>query len=218
MSRVLPFLAALALLAFTGVEHGLRTHRWTVSHEIEDAVPRPNRIPLTIGDWEGTSSELDARERKSAGIAGYALRHYVNRRDGSAVQVLLVCGTPGKISVHTPDICFPGSGAEKLSLPVRSNVAYSYSGEQRTAAFFWADYARQRVATPTNQRVLWSWCGGGTWRAPDNPRITHSGYGVLYKLYVIRETSKEASALQDDPSIAFLKVFLPEADRVLAAR
>src|SRR5207249_251268 len=90
-----PALAAAALLILSGVSHGLWTGRWQESGVLDRAVARLDRIPLTVGDWQGqTAAAVDPKILARADISGSVTRHYVNRRDGSEVSVLLVCGRP----------------------------------------------------------------------------------------------------------------------------
>ena len=85
---------------------------------------RPARAgrPPTVGDWEGRPLEVEPRELAAAGVIGGVLRRYVNRQDGRAVTVLLVCGPPGPIAVHTPDICFAGIGYDVVGAQARAAV------------------------------------------------------------------------------------------------
>ena len=62
-----------------------------------------------IGDWQGTSFELSAKDQATA--ASFCLaRRYSNPTNGATVSVLLLGGVPAKISVHTPDVCYSGAG------------------------------------------------------------------------------------------------------------
>ena len=45
-----------------------------------------------------------------AGAVGQISRVYTNPTKGLTVSVLLLCGLPGNISTHTPDVCYPGAG------------------------------------------------------------------------------------------------------------
>src|SRR6516225_943605 len=97
-SRVL---IATALLVATGVVHGLWTDRWKPSADLERAVARLDSVPMTIGDWQATSLELPADEVQGAQLGGYLMRRYMNRFTGQQVLVVLMCGRPGPVGVHT---------------------------------------------------------------------------------------------------------------------
>jgi hypothetical protein len=53
------------------------------------AVALLKQMPPTVGEWQGTRlPDLEDREVRLAGFAGYVLRRY-QRPDGAAVSVLL---------------------------------------------------------------------------------------------------------------------------------
>lgn len=39
---------------------------------------------------------------------------YVHRTNGRAAAAMLMCGRPGPIAVHTPDVCYPGAGYRQV--------------------------------------------------------------------------------------------------------
>ena len=153
--------------------------------------------------------------KRPASPASMMRRFTENRRDGRALNVLLVCGRPGPISVHTPDICYaPESGYAFLpGEPGPGPLAYG--SPSRSAETWRGDFIKQNSVTPSGLRIFWSWSIGDGWKAPTNPRLAFARSRFLYKLYVIRETSGTAGPAEDDPGGNFLKDFLPELDRAL---
>jgi hypothetical protein len=171
---------------------------------------------MTIGDWRGRSLELNREQLAMAEIAGYVARCYEDPLSGTTVTVILVCGRPGPIAVHTPDICYAGAGYEPLEPPVRRRLLVGPSGT--AAAFRHAVFAKSDTAVPTYLRILWSWTADGNWAAPENPRLVFAPHRVLYKLYVIRTMDAPERPIEDDPSLAFLEaLLLPELKRALFA-
>jgi len=215
MRRILPFLAAAALVLLTGAVHGIWTGRWVVSQELKESAALLQNVPMTIGDWKGEDLKIDPYEREAGQIEGYVKRRYANVKDGTALSMLIVSGRSGPISVHTPDICFTSAGFQLVGPQTR--IPVSYEPGPKNADFWWGDFSRMQVATPTNLRVFWSWNGGGAWRAPEYPRWAHASYRVIYKLYVTRETPSRLGKLDGDVALPFIKVILPEIDRALAA-
>jgi hypothetical protein len=213
MFRALPLAIALTLVIAAGLVHGRWTQRWSPSRAVEDAVVRLEGVPMILGDWQGRPLQLDREELAVAGIAGSVARRYENHRVNAAVSVLLVCGRPGSISVHTPDICYAGAGFEPirpvgvLSLPLKP------SGPPET--FRDAVLGKTTMAVPTYLRILWSWSAAGAWETPDNPRLAFAPRQVLYKLYVIREMATSDERIDDDPSTEFLRILLPALERSL---
>jgi Protein of unknown function (DUF3485) len=102
--------AAAIIILTNGAVEGLLTNRWHRPVELDTGIARVTRVPMTIGDWHAQSEELDESVLTRAGIEGYLYRHYENQLSGKKVTVLLMCGRPGPLSVHTPDICYRGAG------------------------------------------------------------------------------------------------------------
>lgn len=208
MKRILPIVAAIAVVLSSGVAQGLWSHRWIASRDLEIAVTRLDRVAMKVGDWEGQDQEFDRRQLEQAEIDGYVMRRYKHRRSGASVSVLLVCGRTGPIAVHSPDICYAGAGYVLAADPVRKAVELAGSGPP--AEFWRGDFAKQHALAPLNLRIYWSWSNGGPWKAPDNPRLAFAGSPVLYKLYVIHESSGGAARSADtDPGVVLIQALLP---------
>src|SRR6266851_5710169 len=116
---LLPASAFLAILG-SGAVHGLLTDRWQTSPEPAKRAARLDLVPYTLGDWVGQDIETDSRQ--VGPIAGYLHRRYLNRQTGTGVTVYLVCGRPGPVCIHTPDVCYAATGheivsQERLTLP-----------------------------------------------------------------------------------------------------
>lgn len=213
MPRSLLILAALTILIGTGIVHGLQSNRWAKPPDFRAEVARLDRLAATIGDWEGQNVQIDPRELTGAHAEGYLSRRYTNRRDGTMISVLLLCGSPGPISVHTPDICYPGAGFEQVD----QNVPCSFPlGPTTHPAEFWvSNFRKQGPALSQQLRIFWSWSGTGSWKASSAPRLEFSALPILYKLYVIREEPRLDAPVHDDPSIRFLQRFLPQLNATL---
>jgi Protein of unknown function (DUF3485) len=214
MARTFLYLLAAAIIAATGLIQGFATGRWAASSDLQDAAARIHGIPATIGEWAGRPSDADPREMESAGIAGALLSRYANARTGRAVTVLLVCGRPGPISVHTPDICYSGAGYAMAAEPMRMPPGPGQS--PWISEFSWADFDKQNAIAPDRLRIGWAWFDGDAWASPGNPRLAYASRRYLYKLYVIRQANEPLGPGEAEPSAAFLGEFLPEVARALS--
>jgi hypothetical protein len=206
MPRTLPIWAATAIVLVAGIVHGIGTNRWSSGHEIGPACARLGRVPWVIGDWTGQPLEFNAAEHGPAGIGGGLLRRYVNRRTGGSLTVLIVCGRPGPISVHTPEVCYPAAGYEVLGARTRVTIPLG-PGTPPTA--LWRVRLRKvRSIVPELLDVHYGWSAAGLWRAPEqDPRFAFAGSPYLYKLYVIRPRAG-ADESEADLSITFLRALL----------
>lgn len=213
MRQTIPIALGVALVAAAGLVH----RRWASGSDdapaLAAAVANIERVPLTIGAWHGTPLEMDAVDLANGRYAGALWRRYEDRATGRVVSMLLVCGRPGRVSVHTPDACYLGAGFVATSEPAR--VTLTLPGGVGQAQLWHARYVHpQRPAEPPVS-VYWSWTGGTRWQAVDSPRLAFAGLPVLYKLYVVCESSATAANPGSDPAAEFARSLLPELDAIL---
>jgi hypothetical protein len=213
MMRYLTLLAAAGLVAGAAVVHGKRTERWGPSIDVLTAAARVNDVPMTIGEWEATSEELNPRHLKAAGVAGYISRRYVHRHTKTEISVLVLCGSPGPISLHSPEICFPSSGfgesgsREKRSFPTTAGASND---------LFVARFIKNGTA-PESLLVYWAWKANGPWTAPDgDPRTAFLNVPALYKLYIVHGVARSNGPVEDETCEEFLRLLLPELERHLS--
>jgi Protein of unknown function (DUF3485) len=204
--------ASLALLG-TGWVHGYWTDRWVTSVETTTAAERLPCIPMNLGDWEGREIETKPNQI-GPGVAGCVQRSYFNRHRGVTVVLALVCGRPGPVATHTPEVCYGASGylvGDKRLMSVEW---------QGPAANFWtSDAVRTKVTEETKVRLYWAWNGGQGWAASRDARLEFPRYRhpVLHKLYVIRDLAGSDTSTKDEPCEAFLQVLLPALQQSLFA-
>jgi hypothetical protein len=213
MPRVL---AGVAVLLAYGLAEGYWTDRWSLSKELAEAPGRLAEVPHDVGPWRGEDGELDPRQARRGEILGSLLRRYTNRQTGEVLTVLLVCGRPGPIAVHAPEVCLGGAGFALKEKPASQEIAGAGLSGGDT---FWAGaFHKPDAAVPENLELYWSWNGGDGWQAVGRPRFAFAGKRVLYKLYVSRPAPAPAPATGGGERAgpgAFLKVFLPEVQRAL---
>jgi hypothetical protein len=209
--RTVQTLTALAVVIPCGIVYGLWTDRWVASAEPGASAARLADVPLTIGEWEGEALAVDAAGRGPAGVAGQLVRRYRNRLTGGVVSVLLVCGRPGPVSVHTPDVCYGGAGYDLNAPPTR----YAAASAPAPGEFWVADFNRVDSLEPVRLRIFWAWSAAGAWRAPDSPRLTFARFPALWKLYVLSETAAAGERMGDGPCPEFLRRLLPELEKRL---
>jgi hypothetical protein len=206
---------AAIVIVSAGLVQGAWTNRWNVSPALAALATKFESVPMVIGDWQGTPFELPAQDRAMAGAVACLARVYSNPKRGVSVSVMLLGGLPGKISTHTPDVCYTGAGftlgsTSAFQHPVATDVG---PAEFRTAL------ATREGTNPSILRIFWGWNASGRWSAPEEPRWVFAATPALCKLYVIRETAGVTVDPADDPCNDFLTVFLPELDKlVFAAR
>jgi len=214
MSHVLPLVTATAVVVLSGLVHGLWSNRWGGTEALDRAVARLEAIPWaeidrklrTTGAWVGEDGSLPEEQLVQAQLSGYHLRRYASP-EGGEVTVLLMCGRPGPVAVHTPDICYRGAGyllVKEESYPAKE-APFGLLGRFKST----------QPLTPGGLAILWTWNAAGTWEAPANPRWRFAAYSALYKLYVVCPTPSTDGVFQDDPRARFMQQLLPELQRAL---
>jgi hypothetical protein len=214
----MPVLASVALLLTYGLAEGIWTNRWSLAPELARAPERLTAIPRVTGEWEGQEDKLDPRQARQAELRASLVRHYVRQRTGETLHVLLVCGRPGPVAVHAPEVCLGGAGFALRGKADRRTV--TSPGLPAGTTFWVGEFHKPGAAVPEECELYWAWNSGSGWQAVDQPRLFFARERVLYKLYVSRETPGKTPAMEPaasaptgpDPIGDFLKVFLPEVN------
>lgn len=211
--RLVPAIIALLLIIASGVVHGLQSHRWGAPVERTAALSRLKQIPAALETWTSEDLEIPANQLLAAGAEGYVARRYLNRADGSTVNLMILAGGSGPISLHPPTVCFVGAGWQLTRAPERCRFERDASTKD---AFWETTFRRDEAGTSIDLLTLWGWSSGGAWTASASPRFEFAGEPFLCKLYLT------SAGTPDDPEAArraineFVKVFLPQIDAALA--
>lgn len=214
VSRFVLLATVFALVAGTGIVHGLLTDRWA-SRPAEQAVALDD-VPMTIEDWDGAPAELDQDQLPVVDGGKAILRRYVNRVNGTVVTLFLTTGPAGTIiASHTPESCYPGAGfhfagpALKRSIPTGPDA--------RPQEFRVLTFSKTERASPVHVRVFWGWSVAGDWQNPDYPRLTFAGKRRLHKVYVIRQLARPGEPVDHDPALPFIQALVPQLRKTLFA-
>lgn len=214
MKRSLTILIALAILVASGLVHGFWAERWNPSQALQAAADRVDQVPFDIGDWKGQVIESDAGAFFQTGAQKFWTRSYSHARRNVSLLAILMCGRAGRMSVHTPEVCYRGAGFQ-MEGNVEPLTVQSEFGED-LGTFWTARFSKQSGVT-SNLRLYWAWNATGSWRAPSAPRWEFRGEPFLYKLYLSQEgpglSNPSNEAVQD-----FMKQFLPELHKTLFDR
>ena len=147
----------------------------------------------------------------AVGLEGFISRGYKNDATGKSVSLLLMCGRPGPVSVHTPEICYPGAGFELI----QTHPSEVRVGAEPVGNFLKADFERREAIPADRLRIYWSWNASGTWTVPENPRFVFAPHPVVYKLYLISTVDKDREQSTDNEMMDFLSQLLPELQNAL---
>jgi hypothetical protein len=209
MLKLIATLAASAAIVACGFVHGIWTERWGLGEAPAKLGERLREIPMKIGDWEGEDipQKPTAYDRE---LSGSIQRKYTNIVTGQAVIIAVLCGRPGPICIHTPDVCYDASGYE---VGTRNLVKLPGSDDE----FWQADAVRNRTASAdtTRLRIFWAWNYGQGWQAAQDPRAEFAAQPALVKLYVIRDMAQANEKVEGDACVQFLQAFVTDGQRDL---
>jgi Protein of unknown function (DUF3485) len=202
MLRTTALAATVALVLLSGALAGVWSNRWGLSMSTREAAERLQSVPLALEGWEVHELALSDAEQRIGEIEGYLHRRYVNRNTGAVVSVLVLCGRPGPISVHTPEVCYGNSGWEQLGKAPCSPGAGPFQFEA-------LDLRKRDVTRPTQLRLYMAMGSRGTWSVPKRPRLAFAGQSALFKVYVTYEAANLPESVDQGPAVELINALMP---------
>jgi exosortase len=215
-SPAIPLLLGASLILAAGLLQGRWTNRWSVPRELGLAVSRLARVPMTLGAWKGRAETVESRVISAAELEGAVFRRYENSQTGHRINLLVVCGRPGPVSAHSPDICYPGAGYE-MSRSQILKVPLSPAAGDASPEFLRGDFFRSGAVPPDHLVIMWSWSTTGAWRAPEHARFAFAAEPFLYKIYVSYRQAGPAAESEEGFVVDFLRQLMPALQQALFA-
>jgi hypothetical protein len=204
----------VAMTVASGIIHGSLTNRWGSPQAMLDAGEKIQEIPDQFGNWRLASSGTFSEAVKDMlQCVGYVSRAYLNQETAEGVQVFVVVGPAGQISVHTPEVCMAGENFRIVKARRRVTLRGSDGSEHE----FWAVDFRSGDLHATTVRVYYGWTTDGHWSAPDHARYVFAGSPYLYKIQLSASLPPGAASRADDPCQKFLRDFVPVLESCLVA-
>jgi hypothetical protein len=220
----------------SGILHGMHTSRWSEKPALDRYLTRLDAVPEAFGDWT-SKTEMLQDDLRPHGIEKYIFRTYtyLNNRSTESYQVLVVCGRPGPIASHTPDVCYRGSGYTPAGDQKRADVTVTDETNRtsKTYPLFYMKFQPPKTrASDMEKDIRWAWMAPSkSLQAPDWPRIEFESQPALYKVYIIDDRASvptqqqpvssamsplpaTKSGPQHDPK-KFLEAFLPRLEAAL---
>ena len=217
MSRAALLAVPLLLVGANGLIHGLWSHRWEPWSDArsDEAAARLARVPLQIGDWDGTVLEPEPHSLPDELVGRGVSVRYVRRTDGAAVVAYVACGPTDACASHVPTVCYPAIGYNRCPPDIRTTASLGPDG---AGGEFWVSgFKRTSGGAEVNLRVFWGYSDGTGWRTPDNPRRAYRRAPVLFKTYFIRSLSSENEPVEGDPALQLMALLLPRVDAEVVA-
>jgi hypothetical protein len=202
------------------VYSGSLTGRWGTPFAVNQARTVLKSLPLTIGDWEAAKDgELDKASITMLEIQdSYIMRSYKNTITQEAVHITIMLGPSGRVTVHTPEICFGGKDYTKedarVSVPI--NVQVDDGAKTIEDSFWKVDFVGKSLDTNNRISFYYAHSDGGPWIATENPRWEFSKHRSTYKLQAQAYSAAPSEDKSTDTVKEFLTAVLPEIHAHLA--
>ena len=162
-----------------------KTGRWGTFQGLPEIRDTMKKLPFQIGDWQAEEErEIDKLAINMLRIQdSYIFRTYKNTVTNEIVYLTLMVGPTGKITVHSPEICFGGKDYERDTdrVQVPFNVLLE-SGDEVADTFWKTNFSGRSLDTNNRVSFYYAVSPGDVWHAVEHPRSTFQSYRYVYKL------------------------------------
>ena len=179
---------------------------------MQEAAKVIEKIPKSFDEWEAATDDekLDQASIEQLELADYVVRRYTNKITSETVSLIFMVGPTGRLTAHTPQICFGGRNYKMDSLP--TPISFSYEGDgdslDNKDTFFKIVFRNQSVNGGA-KLFYFGVSNGKNWMPIKNTsRSDLQGNRFLYKLQVEAYANEENSG-ENDVIERFLRAFLP---------
>jgi EpsI family protein len=139
-------------------------------------------LPMNLGDWEGTSEELDPQIARNTGCTDYVFRTYQNRQTGSRVGVIVLYGPGEEVYIHSPETCYPAAGYGYGDGVVPRTVEAGGAKFPFLATVF----VKGEGGRTERQEVYWTWGLMDRWRTTTVLPKQMERVAGMYKVHLTR--------------------------------
>ena len=177
----------------------------------DEAAAALKELPMEINGWRAeTEGELDETSVSMLRIQNsYLFRTYRHEDTQASVLLTLMVGPTGRITVHTPEVCFGGRNFRREGPRERVPVDVMLeSGEEQVDTFWRVHFVGQSLTVGANNRISFYYGvnTGNEWQAVDNPRVTFQRYRYVYR---IQAEAYSGTGEDEDNVKKFLEDCLP---------
>jgi len=169
-------------------------------------------IPREFGEWEAATDDekLDEASVEQLELSDYVVRRYTNKITGETVALIFMVGPTGRLTAHTPQICFGGRNFKMDSRPIP--VSFSYEGDEDSSenqdALAKIVFRNQSVSGGAKLFYYGVSTGQNWMPITDTSRFDLRHKRFLYKLQVEAFVRDDQSG-EDDVIARFLRDFIP---------
>ena len=165
---------AVGVTLYSGLLHGRIRHEFGLGQDLTDQVRLVTSLPTEFGQTEdgrpawvivGEPLALDDDIVDLLECAGhYQAMYQSTLRPDWVVQLLVMVGPSGPLLGHSPEVCYPASGAKYLSGPERIVFANTNEGNVELQVMMF----EQGKVDKREVRVGYAFSAGENFVSPDN--------------------------------------------------
>jgi Protein of unknown function (DUF3485) len=165
-----PWLWMAVACLLLGISGGIRFWReWqfgALAAETDRSPFSLGDLPRIIGNWESKAvddGKLDDQVARIAGSKDNIVRTYLDKKSGDQNSALAIYGRAESVFAHSPDVCYPSAGYQKVRGPVDREM--TVPGVKGTVRYRWAIYMRRKGGIGEYQETYHTFYFNGEWLA-----------------------------------------------------
>ena len=216
MKYAIPLIIVAVILAAGTYVEGNKSDRWgdAKSEKLDRFTELVTTVPIQIGDWVGRDDEINQEEFEASNCTACISRTYTNT-EGQSVNVYLVSGTGRHVTIHTPDWCYVGAGYDKVEDPHQYKIQMGAADSDNDPEFLTTVFRKEDPLSKQEIRIFWSFADNKNWAGPKQPKAVFGGRPAMYKVYLITDANDVGWAIESNPTINFVKEFMPIVNDIL---
>ena len=203
-----------AILAASGGARLWQERRIERVLEVGRASPFPlASLPMKIGSWEGSAATMDPKIVRITGSTDLVARHYVDRRTGVGLDVIVLYGPTSDMIFHMPEVCYPSAGFEAMPGAFGRPIVVETLGlAPFTVPFRALAYTKGEGGLADSQEVYYSLRYDGQWTTRTVSHKASKRIPGMYKIQLSRRISDREKRDIDNPCEPFLAALVGEIE------
>lgn len=199
----------VALLVASGGVRAWQARRVDEALDRGKESPFPlEQIPMTLGTWVGTPTEMDPQIVKGTGSTDHITRRYVDGRTGVILDVIVLYGPTSDVFIHSPEVCYPRASFASAG----ESMARSVACPGGAVPFRSLAYTKGEGAQTDRQEIYYSWRYNGRWSTSVSSPKESARIPGMYKVQIARRISPRESRALSNPCESFLEQLLPDLE------
>ena len=172
-----------------------------------------HKIPRSFGEWEAAADDeqLDAASIEQLELEDYVVRRYTSKTTNETVALIFMVGPTGRLTAHTPQICFGGRNFKMDSPPFPVSFPREGDDDSLESRDVLSKIVFKNQSVSGGAKLFYYGVSTGQNWMPitGSSRSDLLHVRFLYKLQVEAFASEEQSG-DSDVIARFLRTFLPE--------